>query len=203
MCNNYAVTVSWDQYLEAFSAAGLQLRSDLTAPNLEPLDCLWPTDSAPIIRSPSPGRVELVKLRWGFAPPGPGAGPIINYRTENRNFLQGRCLAPADCFFEFTGQRSPKTRWRIDLPSGDWFALAAIWQPATPDFPESFSLLTTSPGPDVAPIHNRQVVLIDRRQWRDWLDPAVPSVELLHPSPAGTLQVRPLPQKPSPQGSLF
>ena len=35
---------------------------------------------------------------------------------------------------------------------------------------EAFTLLTTEPGPDVAPIHNRQVVVLDRADWAAWLD---------------------------------
>ena len=35
---------------------------------------------------------------------------------------------------------------------------------------EAFTLLTTEPGPDVAPIHNRQMVVLNRSDWLAWLD---------------------------------
>ena len=36
---------------------------------------------------------------------------------------------------------------------------------------EAFTTLTSEPGPDVAPYHNRQVVVLDRTDWASWLDP--------------------------------
>jgi putative SOS response-associated peptidase YedK len=30
---------------------------------------------------------------------------------------------------------------------------------------DAFTLLTTEPDPDVAPIHNRQMVVLDRADW--------------------------------------
>jgi putative SOS response-associated peptidase YedK len=35
----------------------------------------------------------------------------------------------------------------------------------------AFTMLTCDPEPDVAPTHNRQVVVLDRSQWADWPDP--------------------------------
>ena len=54
----------------------------------------------------------------------------------------------------------------------------------------SFTLLTTTPGPDVAFIHNRQMVVLQREQWKEWLDLAKPESELLAPLPAGSLEVQ-------------
>ena len=54
---------------------------------------------------------------------------------------------------------------------------------------EAFTLLTTEPGPDVAPIHNRQMVVLDRPDWLAWLDLSRPESELLRPLPARSLAV--------------
>ena len=54
---------------------------------------------------------------------------------------------------------------------------------------EAFTILTTEPGPDVAPIHNRQVVVLERADWLAWLDLTRPEAELLRPLPAGSLVV--------------
>lgn len=53
----------------------------------------------------------------------------------------------------------------------------------------AFTMLTCEPGPDVAPIHNRQVVVLDREQWGPWLDHKCPEKEVLRPSPSNTLHV--------------
>ena len=54
---------------------------------------------------------------------------------------------------------------------------------------EAFTMLTCEPGPDIAPYHRRQIVLIPRRSWADWLGGVVPAADLIAPTPAGTLSV--------------
>jgi len=50
-------------------------------------------------------------------------------------------------------------------------------------------MLTTEPGLDVAPIHNRQVVLLRPENWMAWLALSKPEAELLRPLPASALSV--------------
>lgn len=50
-------------------------------------------------------------------------------------------------------------------------------------------MLTMEPGPDIAPYHDRQIVLFERRDWADWLDPAAPSKEIIRALPADSLSV--------------
>jgi len=57
---------------------------------------------------------------------------------------------------------------------------------------EAFTILTTEPGPDVASIHNRQVVVLDRTDWLPWLDLTRSEAELLRHYRAGALTVAPL-----------
>jgi hypothetical protein len=44
-------------------------------------------------------------------------------------------------------------------------------------------------NPDVAPIHDRQMVVLDRADWMAWLDLTSPESELLRPLPAASLAV--------------
>jgi putative SOS response-associated peptidase YedK len=188
MCNDYGNRVAYSAYVEAFSQIKLPLRLPIAAPNLEPRDDIWPTEIAPVIRRHDDG-VELARLRWGFVPGRPKAPPVINFRSEGRRFQTGRCLVPASHFFEFTGTRSPKSKWRFTKSGEDWFCFAGLWRPAINDTPEAFTILTTEPGPDVAPIHNRQVVVLERADWAAWLDLTRPEPELLRALPVGSLQV--------------
>ena len=57
------------------------------------------------------------------------------------------------------------------------------------DAGHAFTLLTTDPGPDVAPIHDRQIVVLDRSDWPAWLGLTRPEAELLRPLPAGSFIV--------------
>jgi putative SOS response-associated peptidase YedK len=45
------------------------------------------------------------------------------------------------------------------------------------------------PGPDIAPYHDRQIVVLDRSAWADWLDPSVSAKSLIKALPPSTLQV--------------
>jgi putative SOS response-associated peptidase YedK len=188
VCNDYGNRIPYSAYVEAFSDIRIPLKFQTAAPNLEPRDDIWPTETAPVIRRREDG-AELVQLRWGFAPSRPKAPPVINFRSEGRHFPNGRCLVPASHFFEFTGKRSPKSKWKFTKAGNEWFCFAGLWRPANGDVPEAFTLLTTAPGPDVAPIHNRQMVVLERRDWPAWLDLTRPEPELLRPLPAGSLQV--------------
>jgi putative SOS response-associated peptidase YedK len=196
MCNSYAAKANYSEYVEAFSQVRLPLvwPEPHAAPNLQPRDPVRPTDPAPILR-PREGGVELVELRFGFMPGRPKAGPIINYRSENRRFAHGRCLAPVSWFYEYTGERSPKTRWKVSMPGQAFFCLAGVWRRADGEWPESFTLLTVDAGPDLKPYHARQVVPLHPGQWAGWIDGSAAEAELLHPSPPGVLKVEPAPRE--------
>jgi putative SOS response-associated peptidase YedK len=85
-------------------------------------------------------------------------------------------------------------RTRFTKTGEDWFCFAGLWRPMPEGQGAAFTLLTTDPGPDVAPIHNRQMAILERADWSAWLDLTRPEAELLQPLPAGRLtveQVRP------------
>jgi putative SOS response-associated peptidase YedK len=54
---------------------------------------------------------------------------------------------------------------------------------------QAFTMLTMEPGPDILPYHDRQIVILERSAWVDWLDPNVSAKSLIMPLPAGTLVV--------------
>jgi putative SOS response-associated peptidase YedK len=192
MCNDFGNRIPYDDYLAAFSQTRIPVRWPTAAPNLEPRDDIWPTDIAPVVRQTEDGH-EFTQLRWGFPPARPKGAPVINFRSENRRFPVGRCLIPASHFFEFTGSRSPKTKWKFTKVGDDWFCFAGLWRPL-PEGGAAFTLLTTEPGPDIAAIHDRQMVILNRDDWSSWLDLTQPEAEILRPLPAGSLiveQVRP------------
>ena len=58
-----------------------------------------------------------------------------------------------------------------------------------PEGGEAFALLTTAPGPDVAPIHDRQMVVLNRSEWSAWLEQTGNEFELLRALPARSLHV--------------
>jgi putative SOS response-associated peptidase YedK len=192
MCNDYGNRVPYSAYVEEFSDLKIPLRLSGPIPNLEPRDEIWPSDTAPVIRRVDDQGVELVQLRWGLAPSRPKAPPVINMRSEGRNFTRGRCLVPASHYYEFTGNKTPKIRWRFTRTGEDWFCFAGlIGRGLTKEGQEveAYTLLTCEPGPDTAPYHNRQPVVLPRDRWAAWLDPEAPAGPLLGPLAAGSFEV--------------
>ena len=49
-------------------------------------------------------------------------------------------------------------------------------------------MLTTEPGPDIAPFHDRQVVILMPQDWPAWIYLTKPEGELLQHLPAGSLK---------------
>jgi putative SOS response-associated peptidase YedK len=188
VCNDYGNNIPYTAYLAAFSETRIPVRFPRAAPNLEPRDDIWPTETAPVIRQMADG-YEFVQLRWGFPPARPKGAPIINFRSEGRRFPKGRCLVPASHFFEFTGAKSPKSKWKFTKAGENWFCFAGLWRPMLDGAGDAFTLLTTAPGADVAPIHDRRMIVLERSDWRAWLELSRPESELLRPLPKGSLQV--------------
>jgi putative SOS response-associated peptidase YedK len=188
MCNLFENKTSFRDLLDAFGnwQPRIVRPGPESAPNLPALDAVRPTDPGPVVRAIE-GGAELTQMRWGFIADRAKAGPVTNFRSEGRRFSHGRCLIPATAFFEFTGAKYPKTRWRFTETGRPWFCLAGLWR-RYEDGGERFTLLTTEPGPDMAPYHNRQVVLLAREQWADWLGGAA-EADLLKAGPVGSLKV--------------
>jgi putative SOS response-associated peptidase YedK len=159
-------------------------------PNFEPRADIRITDRAPIVRLGPTGAAELVQRRWSW--PGPGGKPVYNFRSDGREFRSGRCLILADGFFEFTAHSDPKSKrkhkWLFTLTGEPWFAIAGLWR-NDPAVGEAFTMLTCEPAPDVAPYHNRSIVVLAPNHWSRWLDPGVPAREMLTPLPAGSFTV--------------
>jgi putative SOS response-associated peptidase YedK len=185
MCNRYGYQAPYSKLLEEFSHV-LPVHWAGAEPNA-PRDDIRPTDPAPILRPTEDGQtLKLVELRWGLIP-WFHKGALKDFKGLNTNarsetvgqlasfkgpYARRRCLVPATHYFEWTGAKSPKTMWRFTVPGQDVFAFPGLWERAqTADGPiESFTLLTSAPGPDQAPYHSRQPVILECRDWGNWLD---------------------------------
>lgn len=170
MCNLYRLHKGADAIRQIFEGLGHQLSFPEGIPNMEPRD-IHITDPAPIVRRGLNG-LEIVVRRWSW--PGPGGKPVFNLRSEGRTF-NNRCLAVADGFYEFTTPADPKAkrkdRWLFSPVGGGLLGIAAVTR-SVPEIGEAFSLLTAEPSPEVAPIHNRQIILPSPSHWLEWLDPS-------------------------------
>lgn len=197
MCNTYRFRPLTGQPFEEIRQTGISLEFPQGRPNIEPRDDIRIGDSAPVVTRTKDG-VAVRMMTWAWK--SPQGRPVFNFRSDERSFANSlRCAIPADGFYEFTdalaGQKR-KTRWLFTMVDAPAFWIAGVIRDG------AFSMLTTTPGPDVAPYHDRQIVLLEPGRAMEWLDLTRPEAELLRPQPAGRLAVeRVFP--PAETGRLF
>ena len=177
MCNLQDHYQAWDAYAEYMrDIAPLRGR-----PIALPQGPVRPSEPTPVVFAEGDGsRLEL--LPWGWKPAS-GKGLVINLRSENRrDGPAARGLTFPTAFYEYAGDKPPKAQWRFASATNEPIAFAVIRRgPA-------YALATCEPGPDVAPIHDRQPVILPRGAWRRWLTAADWPADLAAPSPAGALR---------------
>ena len=134
-----------------------------------------PTQKVAVIRPDQPART--VESTWGFANPR-SRGPIINARSETlaerpmfKDLLDaspeqsrrgGRCLIPADGFYEWKG-RQP---YYFQLPDKQLFGFAGLWRD------DRCVIITRAADANMQGIHDRMPVILPRNNWNHWLDRA-------------------------------
>lgn len=202
MCNRYGIRAPLHSMVEELSQLKIPLVFPTGRPNLQPREDIRPTNTAPILR-PVDGGVELVERRWDLVP-WFHKGPVkakkylcTNARSETvattaafrEAFKRRRCLVPASHYFEWTGEKGSKVKWKFTVADQPWFCFPGLWDRATTEDGEveSFTLLTCAPGADCSPYHNRQPIILRREHWGEWLDPSRPVEQALQPLPAGSV----------------
>jgi putative SOS response-associated peptidase YedK len=204
MCNLYTQSKSIDEVARLFRDMQIPLSFPEGLPNLRPRDIAITDPGVIVRRAGDPlGDYQLLVRRWSW--PGAGGKPVYNFRSDGREFSSGRCLIVADGFYEFTASPDPKQkrkdRWLFTFPGEEMIGIAGLVR-TTPDVGEAFTMLTTEPGPDVAPYHNRQIAVLPPSEWKAWLDYSAAAAELLKPLPAGSLNVSLAPREASPEATL-
>ena len=181
MCNNYVFKPPSENIADLFRGGLIYPEGK---PNLPDTMEVRIGDRAPVLLN-TPEGAALVMRPWAWK--SPQGRPVFNFRSEGRSFEGSRrCLIPAAGFYEFTAPpagEKRKTKWLFSMNGEETFWIAGLVRD------ESFTMLTTSPGPDVAPYHDRQIVVLPTAQGPDWLYLSRPQAELLRPLPAGSLSV--------------
>ncbi|MBX9827970.1 MAG: SOS response-associated peptidase family protein [Xanthobacteraceae bacterium] len=186
MCNAYEQHVGWAEYCKMMQDLALDIPTQQTELDLPKADDIKINDRGPVMRAVG-DVVELASMNFSLPPTGRG-GPVFNFRSEGRRFGNSkRCIIPASAFFEFVGKKYPKAKYRFTLKGSPITAIAGIWREGQGNHPPAFAMLTTAPGDDIAPYHNRQVVVLKPSDWSAWLQLSKAETELLKPLPKGML----------------
>lgn len=147
----------------------------------------------------------LTHMRWGIVPVGrvnargrPVMEQIINARSEtvfDKTAFDGtgRAVIPANGWYEWTGEKRRKTAWRIASKRGGFLFFAAItdvWTaPGGMQVPQ-VAVVTCEPNADVAPIHHRMGVLLERDALEVWMGDDLDAAKaLMRPWPKGRLAI--------------
>jgi len=184
MCNEFQQQIAWQAYCDLMASLDIGIPMIQTELDLPAAESIRISEPAAILRAQGNG-AALSSAKFGFPPQGRG-GPVFNFRSEGRDFSKSeRCLIPMSAFYEYRGVKSPKAKYQFTPREDHWMAIAGLWK--TVGDQDYFTMLTTEPGPDVAPIHDRQIVVVTPKRFGDWLYDA--NRELLVPAPAGTFDV--------------
>jgi putative SOS response-associated peptidase YedK len=186
MCNEFEQQVAWDAYCSMMQDLAWRVPDDQNELDLPQAASIRISDLGSAIVGEGDA-ARLVRMRFSFDVP--KRGPMFNIRSDNPQ-LGGmtRALVPASAFFEFSGDKPPKSKHRVTLNGAAFMAIAAAWRPAKGNLPASFAMVTVDPGLDMAPYHARQVVVLPPSEWKRWI--AQGTHDLLRSLPGGSLTVQ-------------
>jgi len=179
MCGRYTLHSPW---AENHNLYGL-VEPEETHRNVPARYNIAPSQNVLTVRLED-GAQCIREVKWGLVPHWAKEGfnkPQINARGETVHekpmfrdaFKRGRCLIPADGYYEWTGPKGNKQPYYIHM-DGQPFSFAGIWARNDNLEIESCAIITTSPAEQIAHIHNRMPVIL-KPEWYDlWLDPETP-----------------------------
>jgi putative SOS response-associated peptidase YedK len=180
MCGRYTLTYrDLGQVAELIGALVVPAAAELHHPRYN----IAPTDRC-VVAMPGEARPVLAPGVFGVHLSG---RLVINVRAETaaRRFAsayaRGRCVVPADGFYEWTGTGGHRRPTWFHAQDGSPLLMAGLLFEAQADDPvslPSFTVLTAAARPPVAEIHDRMPLLLTPETARRWLaerPPALPA----------------------------
>ena len=177
MCNQFQ--------LPSLAEIKKYLANDLNLPLIEPASNLpqnqniFPQGIAPVLVY-SDNQLQLLPKTWGYPSPFDHKKVVFNARVErffeekrsmwDSSFAKSRCIIIAKQFFEsghetYLGKNNHSYHERFSLKNANaaLTLIAGIYQK------DHFSMVTTKPNADYAPIHDRMPLVIQADELRQWL----------------------------------
>lgn len=186
MCGRFTLQVTW---------ADIHKMLNLTRPedvgrNVPPRYNIAPTQDVLYVDQHN-AQPRLCEGRWWLVPHWAkeltSKWPMFNARSEDAHkkpafrdaYKWGRCLIPADGYFEWTkntddGQKDPHL---IHLPDFEPFAFAGLSAYNEALDMQSCTILTAAAVPEIEYLHNRMPIILKQTMFTHWLDPETPVEE--------------------------
>jgi putative SOS response-associated peptidase YedK len=174
MCGRYTLTYrDLGQVAELIGALVAPAAAELQRPRYN----IAPTQPC-IVAMPGELRPVLAPARWGVRLSGK---LLVNARSETAAkrfpaaWARGRCVVPADGFYEWTGaggaRGDRRPIWFHAADAGPLLMAGLLFEPPGdgPAEPPVFTVLTTAARPPVAEIHERMPLLFTPEVARRWL----------------------------------
>lgn len=195
MCGRYGRRSDKQRIAEAFA-----VKTSLDDLEVAPEEDIAPGSMQPVVSLNEEGAREIALMYWGFNFPNrftfnTRSDSVLKSGLWKSSFEERRCMVPADSFFEWKKlHKKNNPKYEITVPGQEPFALAAIWSrwrnKAGQTLP-TFSILTSEPNETMAGIHDRQPVIVEPRDYAEWLTPAErPPVHLLRILPAEEMRAQ-------------
>ena len=205
----------------------LEDRFDVTIETHEPRYNAAPGQSLPVITDRD--ETTVTRMEWGLVPSWAderdgqinARGETVHEKPTFReafarsegDLAAGRCLVPADGFYEWVEEGGTSQPYRVRLTGDRPFAMAGLWSQwrpettqtglsafgngdgptAEPDIVETFTVVTTEPNSVVGDLHHRMAVILPPEDEQRWLsaDPGE-ARDLLDPYPGAEMEAYPV-----------
>jgi putative SOS response-associated peptidase YedK len=212
MCGRYRRRSDKQRIAELFAAS-----ADLEELYFEPEDDVAPGSVQPVIRINRKGERKISLMRWGFKRE--DARLLFNARAEGitdvnfwkKSFSLRRCIIPADSFFEWQKtQQGKKPKFEFTIRDRKPFGMAGLWapwkNPKTNQWEDTFAIVTVDANETMAPVHDRQPVILAPRDYQEYLESTErPPIHLLRIFPDDEMRAEGIDQEliSNEQASLF
>lgn len=190
MCGRFTLYAEFEEIMNRFNIE-MAIQKELYQPNYN----IAP--SYPVLSVINDGyQNRLGYLKWGLIPPWAKNETVgykmINARAETlaekpsfRNaFIKKRCLIIADSYYEWKRTNNDKkVPMRIQLKSGELFAMAGLWEQwKSPKGDSIFSctIITTKANTLLKDIHERMPVILNPEAEKNWLDRNITDTHVLN-----------------------
>ncbi|MEK3530615.1 SOS response-associated peptidase [Lactobacillus crispatus] len=159
------------------------LKSDLDLPLVTPnfdiqAQDIFPNQVAPVLLYQN-GQLQLNNKKWGYPSPVDPKKPLFNARIErfydsapsmwDKSFAKQRCLILTEKFFEYAKTTHIAENGRKYHDSYAFRTNQPLTLIAGIYDQDYFSMVTTAPHKDMAPIHNRMPLVVMPNELRRWL----------------------------------
>ncbi len=218
MCGRYSLFTPPEEFEDRF---------DVTVETYEPRYNAAPGQSLPVITDRD--ETTVTRMEWGLVPSWAderdgqinARGETVHEKPTFReafagnegDLAAGRCLVPADGFYEWVDEGGTSQPYRVRLTGDRPFAMAGLWSQwrpettqtglsafgsgdgpaAEPDIVETFTVVTTEPNSVVGDLHHRMAVILQPEDEQRWLsaDPGE-TRDLLDPYPGAEMEAYPV-----------